>query len=64
MVWKNLLTVNREYIARQIAKYLIQLHELQLPKIQSLGRQPIYSAFLFPNGYGMPHGPLLSDHKL
>lgn len=32
--------------------------------MQSLGEQPLYSAFLFPNGYGVPHGPLSSDDEL
>ncbi|RHZ46012.1 uncharacterized protein CDV56_102898, partial [Aspergillus thermomutatus] len=42
----------------------MQLRKLHSPKMQSLGGQPIYSAFLFPGGYGLPHGPLSSDDEL
>ena len=32
--------------------------------MQSLDGGPIYSDFLFRNGYGTPHGPLSSDDEL
>jgi aminoglycoside phosphotransferase (APT) family kinase protein len=32
--------------------------------MHSLNGGPIYSAFLFPVGYGLPHGPLCSDDEL
>jgi aminoglycoside phosphotransferase (APT) family kinase protein len=32
--------------------------------MHSLEGQPVYSDFLFPNGYGIPHGPLSSDDEL
>ncbi|KAF2195833.1 kinase-like protein [Zopfia rhizophila CBS 207.26] len=40
------------------------LRQLHSPHMQSLGEQLLYSAFLFPNGYGLPHGPLSSDDEL
>lgn len=57
-------TAGRERIAEQIAQYLLQLRKLHSPQMQSLGGQPLYSAFLFPNGYDIPHGPLSSDDEL
>jgi aminoglycoside phosphotransferase (APT) family kinase protein len=63
-VWTNLSTVDKNRIAQQTAEYLMQLRGLHSPDMQSLGGQPIYSAFLFPNGYGLPHGPLSSDQEL
>jgi aminoglycoside phosphotransferase (APT) family kinase protein len=32
--------------------------------MQSLEGQPLYSAFIFPIGYGVPHGPLSSSDEL
>ncbi len=55
---------DRECITEQTAKYLLQLRKLHSPQMQSLDGQLIYSAFLFPNGYGIPHGPLSSDNEL
>ena len=62
--WPTLSTADRERIAKQTAECLLQLRKLHLPQMQSLDGQPIYSAFLFPNGYGLPHGPLSSDDEL
>lgn len=33
-------------------------------KAYYVGGQPLYSVFLFPNGYGIGHGPLSSDDEL
>lgn len=30
----------------------------------SLDGNPVYSAILFPNAYGIPHGPLSSDNEV
>lgn len=54
----------RENVAKQTASYLEQLRSLHSPTIQSIGGQPVYCAFLFPNGYGVPHGPLFCDDEL
>ncbi|KAK2589493.1 hypothetical protein QQS21_012827 [Conoideocrella luteorostrata] len=54
----------KEQVAQQTAEYLSQLRQLQSPHMQSLCGQPLYSAFLFPTGYGVPHGPLGSDDEL
>ncbi|KAL4941642.1 hypothetical protein BDV06DRAFT_212487 [Aspergillus oleicola] len=51
-------------IAKQTADYLIQLRKLHSKTMQGLNNQPIYSAFLFPTGYGLPHGPFFSDDEL
>jgi aminoglycoside phosphotransferase len=64
VVWPTLSTADRERIAKQTAEYLLELRELQSLQMQSLDGGPIYSAFLFPNGYGVPHGPLSSDDEL
>lgn len=63
-LWATMPTADRERVARQTAEFLMQLRALNSPQMQSLGRQPLYSAFLFPNGYGLPHGPLSSDNDL
>lgn len=62
--WATMPTAYRERVAKQTAEYLMQLRELHAPQIQSLDGQPVYSACLFPNGYGLPHGPCSSDDEL
>ena len=62
--WPTLSTADKERIAKQTAEYLSELRKLHSPQMQSVDRQPIYSAFLFPNSYGLPHGPLSSDDEL
>ncbi|KAF4963422.1 hypothetical protein FZEAL_10935 [Fusarium zealandicum] len=62
--WPGMSDVDKERIAKQAAEYLAQLRSLQSPRLQSLGDQPLYSAFLFRNGYGLPHGPIASDDEL
>lgn len=62
--WPTLSTADRERVAKQTAECLLQLRKLHSPQMQSVDGQPIYSAFLFPNGYGLPHGPLSSDDEL
>ena len=62
--WAKMSTDERERVAKQTADLLLQLRELQAPLMQSLDGQSLYSAFLFPNGYGLPHGPLSSDDEL
>lgn len=42
----------------------MQLHKLRSDRLESIGGQPIYSAFLFPNSYGIGHGPFSSDDEL
>lgn len=51
-------------VAKQTAEYLMQLRELHSSRMECLGGQPLYSAFLFPNGYGIGHGPFSSDDEL
>ncbi|WEW61597.1 hypothetical protein PRK78_007088 [Emydomyces testavorans] len=63
-VWPKLSAAEKERIAKQTAEYLLQLRQLCSPQMQSLDGQPLYSAFLFPNGYGIPHGPFSSDEEL
>ncbi|GFG10598.1 hypothetical protein IFM5058_05007 [Aspergillus udagawae] len=63
-LWAGMTMVEKENIAKQTANYLMQLRKLHSDKMQSLGGKPIYSAFLFPNGYGLPHGPCSSDNDL
>ncbi|CAN9338327.1 unnamed protein product [Alternaria alternata] len=63
-VWPTLSAVEREHIAKQTAECLLQLRELQSSRMQSLGEQPLFSAFLFRSGFGQPHGPLSSDDEL
>lgn len=62
--WPNMSTDDKERVAKETAEYLLQLRSLQSPQMQSLNGKPLYSAFLFPNGHGLPHGPLSSDDEL
>ncbi|KAI1171585.1 kinase-like domain-containing protein [Nemania sp. FL0916] len=62
--WPNLSEVDKDRIAQQTAEYLTQLRKIQSDRLQSLDDQPVYSAWLFQNGYGVPHGPLESDDQL
>ncbi|XP_044723826.1 phosphotransferase enzyme family domain-containing protein [Hirsutella rhossiliensis] len=62
--WPAMSETEKEAIAKQTADCLSQLRKLCSAKIQSLGAEPVYSAFLFCNGYGLPHGPLSSDDQL
>jgi len=62
--WATLSATEKVLIAKQTAEFLLQLRRLQSPKMQSLGEQPLYSAFLFQGDYGQPHGPLSSDDEL
>ncbi|EGY23432.1 uncharacterized protein VDAG_04870 [Verticillium dahliae VdLs.17] len=64
VAWPNLTDVERHRVAKQTANYLTELRQLHSPLIQSLSGEPVYSAFLFPVGYGVPHGPLCSDDEL
>ncbi|PYH99821.1 kinase-like protein [Aspergillus ellipticus CBS 707.79] len=63
-LWTNMSANQRESIAKQTADYLMQLRKLQSPKMHCVEGQPLYSAFLFPNSYGLPHGPFSSDDEL
>ncbi|KAF9730212.1 hypothetical protein PMIN04_012255 [Paraphaeosphaeria minitans] len=63
-IWTSLPTAEKENIAKQTADCLLQLRNLRSSRMQSLGEQPLYSAFLFLNGFGRPHGPLCSDDEL
>lgn len=55
---------DRHAVAKQTADYLLQLRGLQSDKIQALDNNPVYAAFLFLRGHGMPHGPISSDDEL
>jgi aminoglycoside phosphotransferase (APT) family kinase protein len=63
-VWDVLSTTEKENIAKQTTDYLSQLRQLQSPRMQSLGENPLYSTYLFLDGFGAPHGPLSSDNQL
>ncbi|KAB8206048.1 kinase-like domain-containing protein [Aspergillus parasiticus] len=62
--WPTMSETDKERVAKQTAEYVTQLRELQSSKLESLGGQQLYSAFLFPNGYGIGHGPFSSDDEL
>ena len=63
-VWGKMSTVERDKLARQTVHSLHQLRNLTSMRIKSLSDDPVYSAFLFPSGFGKPHGPLSSDDEL
>lgn len=62
--WPRMSTTERHRVAKQTADYLNQLRQLHSTRIEGLKGEPIYSAFLFPVGYGVPHGPLSTDEEL
>lgn len=63
-LWSTMPPEDRDRVARQTAEYLLQLRNLHSPRMQSLDGKPLYSAFLFRNGDGVPHGPLDTDEDL
>jgi aminoglycoside phosphotransferase (APT) family kinase protein len=62
--WAKMSTDERESIAKQVADYLLQLRSIHSARMQGLNDETIYSAYLFRNGYGLPHGPLSSNDEL
>lgn len=63
-IWPTMSETDKERVAKQTAEYVMQLRELHSDRMESLGGRPLYSAFLFPNGYGIGHGPFSSDDEL
>ncbi|PHH75247.1 hypothetical protein CDD80_2526 [Ophiocordyceps camponoti-rufipedis] len=63
-VWPAMSGSEKDSVAKQTVDYLCQLRHLRSSSVESLDAGPVYSAFLFCNGYGLPHGPLSSDHQL
>ncbi|KAB8221150.1 kinase-like domain-containing protein [Aspergillus novoparasiticus] len=62
--WPTMSETDKERVAKQTAEYVTQLRELQSNQLASLGGQQLYSAFRFPNGYGIGRGPFSSDDEL
>ncbi|RHZ45088.1 aminoglycoside phosphotransferase family protein [Aspergillus thermomutatus] len=62
--WPIMSWEDKECVAKQTAEYLMQLCQLRSNQMESVSGQPIYSAFLFLNGYGIGHGPFSSDDEL
>ncbi|KAJ5551019.1 hypothetical protein N7535_001042 [Penicillium sp. DV-2018c] len=62
--WPKMTPADKERVAKQTAEYLMQLRALRSDRLESIGGQPIYSAFLFPVGYGIGHGPFSSEEEL
>ncbi|KNG86672.1 hypothetical protein ANOM_005665 [Aspergillus nomiae NRRL 13137] len=63
-IWATMSGADKERVAKQTAEYLMQLRGLHSALMESLGGQPLYSAFLFPTGYCIGHGPFSSDDEL
>ncbi|RDA90653.1 hypothetical protein CP533_6817 [Ophiocordyceps camponoti-saundersi (nom. inval.)] len=63
-LWPSMSESEKDSIAKQTVDYLGQLRKLHSNSVESLGGGPVYSAFLFCNGYGLPHGPCSSDDQL
>ena len=62
--WPTMTEGDRARVTRQTAEYLSQLRELHSDRIQSLDGDPVYSAFLFRDEFGTPHGPFCTDEEL
>ncbi|KAF2752748.1 kinase-like protein [Pseudovirgaria hyperparasitica] len=63
-MWSKLSRDDKERIAVQTAESLQQLRQLHSHHLASVDMKPLYSAFLFPPDYGIPHGPFASDDDL
>lgn len=61
--WPTMSTADKTRMARQTAEYLGQLRELQSSRTESLG-DPVYSAYLFCNDFGISHRPFSTDEEL
>lgn len=62
--WPKMSQEERERVASQTAEWLKQLRGLHSDRMEALGGQPIYSAFLFGGDHRKGHGPLSSDDEL
>ncbi|KAK7221430.1 hypothetical protein V2G26_009433 [Clonostachys chloroleuca] len=62
--WADMSTDDKHRVAKQTAAYLDQLRSLHCPHIQTVDGKPVFATFLFPVGYGIPHGPFSSDEEL
>lgn len=62
--WPTLTETQKNSIAQETAQYLQQLRKITSKTLQSVDNGPLYSAFLFASGNGLPHGPLTSDKQL
>ncbi|GAB1209757.1 hypothetical protein APSETT445_008538 [Aspergillus pseudonomiae] len=57
--------VDKEWVAKQTAEYLMQLRGLHsTPNGKPRRTATLLSFFLFPTGYGIGHGPFSSDDEL
>ncbi|KAG5289073.1 PKc-like superfamily domain-containing protein [Histoplasma ohiense] len=59
--WPTLSSSDKERIADQVAKCLVQLRSLQSPQMRSLNHRPLYSGWLFLREPLTPHGPFTSE---
>ncbi|EER39532.1 conserved hypothetical protein [Histoplasma capsulatum H143] len=57
----SVINSDKERIADQVAKCLVQLRSLQSPQMQSLNHRPLYSGWLFLREPLTPHGPFTSE---
>jgi aminoglycoside phosphotransferase (APT) family kinase protein len=64
VAWSQMSALEKDRVAKQTADYLCQLRNINSSRIESISGEPVYSAFLFPVGYGVPHGPLSTDDEL
>ncbi len=62
--WASMSPADRDRVAEQTAGFLEQLRGLHSPRMQSLDGAPVFSAFLFMDDFGHPHGPLSTDDEL
>ncbi|KAI9834373.1 MAG: hypothetical protein M1819_002984 [Sarea resinae] len=65
VAWPNMSTADRERVADQTAKALLQLRTFESPRIQNVEGKPVFDSMLFlGGGLETPHGPLSSDDEL
>ncbi|KAL3471769.1 kinase-like domain-containing protein [Aspergillus californicus] len=62
--WETMSEDQRESVAKETAKFLLELREIHSDKIQMLGGKPVYDGFLFRSSHDAPHGPISSDAEL
>ncbi|KAJ4308777.1 hypothetical protein N0V84_011893 [Fusarium piperis] len=62
--WASMTAEDKHRVAKQTSACLDQLRLLHSLRVQTVDGKPVFSAFLFPVGYGIPHGPFSSDQEL
>ena len=63
-VWSTLRNDEKHKLAKQAVNYLRELRDLQAPRMEGLGGEPVWDNPLFGDEFRASHGPMSSDNEL